>query len=51
MLIKTLFEFARFFKLQNVAKKSNSFKYKLEGALCVLGHLKPDLFFVVVVYR
>ena len=38
MLIKTLFEFSRFFKLQNVVKKTNSFQYKLEGGFgCIFG--------------
>ena len=29
MLIKMLFEFSRFFKLQNGVKKTSSFQYKL----------------------
>ena len=38
VLIKTLFEFSRFFKLQNVVKKTNSFQYKLEGGFgCIFG--------------
>lgn len=31
--IKILFEFTRYFKLQNVVKKSNLLQYKLEGII------------------
>lgn len=31
--IKILFEFTRYFKLQNVVKKSNLLQYKLEGVI------------------
>ena len=55
MLIRILLEFNCFFNLQNVAKKSNSFQYKLEVGLYSWGGggggLKPDALFFLQVGR
>ena len=55
MLIKILFEYTRFFKLQNIVKKSNSFYYSLRpgggggggrlltGSICLFSKNKSSL--------
>lgn len=43
--IKILFEFTRYFKLQNVVKKSNLLQYKLEGIISGGGAYNRIYFF------